>query len=852
MCPHSIISGLVRNQEEIHHRWQDAQAGSAPLYPNWQRHSTTICGIGGDGFKKDVTTMKDNLNFRVSAELKNILGRDLITSPDIAILELVKNSYDAHASKVEITFDDDYLCIADNGKGMSKDDLINKWLFVAYSAKSDGTEDQSYRGKFKRHYAGTKGIGRMSCDRLAHKLKLTTRSSKENKTEILYVDWSMFENDKLTEFDTIDIPHETLQDIPIFPQNYHTGTLLEFQNLHSQWSREDILRLKKSLEKMINPFSGTDDNFQIEIIAPKMREDDEKTESPHEIVNGIIENSIADILKLKTTQIESRIEDDRIITSLTDRGIKMYEIEEHNTHFSKLSSISVSLFYLNRAAKYSFTARMGVQPVSYGNVFLFRNGFRILPYGEWNDDSWGLNYRQQQGRNRFLGTRDLFGRVDVETDDPEFIKEVSSRDGGLIKTESSQQLMDYFTLTHRRLERYVVGVLWGEGFIRKDYFVNQSSALKAREQLQETDKDQESAKHLYDNIGSKVDFMQLIRSLVNDNSITVTYYNEELADIVSNPSETEVIQAQMFDDVRKMAEKTNDNALLEKIADFEHHIDEMRRQKEDAERKAKEEEKKAEEARKKALEEQRKREEEERKRREAEKERDAQKQKALYLSATRNTTQEVQDITHAISVSSTSLLGLISTLAREIETECLSRQKQLEKIHEIGFFANKIKQLSLLITKADIVALKAKTKVDVPKYIKEYVSNFSNSASITVHDTTSEPGSLKLLSLLDIGIVLDNLISNSIKAEAKNILLSISNNSDVINVDFSDDGTGVNLEEFTSDSIFEEGVTNRRGGSGIGLHTVKYTMEERLHGSIEYVGNGLHNLKGATFRLTFN
>jgi signal transduction histidine kinase len=191
-------------------------------------------------------------------------------------------------------------------------------------------------------------------------------------------------------------------------------------------------------------------------------------------------------------------------------------------------------------------------------------------------------------------------------------------------------------------------------------------------------------------------------------------------------------------------------------------------------------------------------------------------------------------------------------LAREIEVGNLSPTEQLEKIHEIGFFANRIKQLSLLITKADIVALKTKTKVDVPKYIKEYVSNFSNSASITVHDTTSETCKLKLLSLLDIGIVLDNLISNSIKAEAKNILLTIKNDDNVISVDFSDDGIGVNLEEFTSDSIFEEGVTNRRGGSGIGLHTVKYTMEERLHGSIEYVGNGFHNLKGATFRLTFN
>ena len=796
--------------------------------------------------------MKDNLQFKVSAELKNILGRDLITSPDIAILELVKNSYDARAQKVEITFDDDYLSIADNGKGMSKQDLIDKWLFVAYSAKSDGTEDISYRDKFTRRYAGAKGIGRLSCDRLANNLMLTTRSNEGNKTEVLYVDWTTFENNKKTEFDTIDIPHESLDSIASFPQNYPTGTILEFNNLHDKWSREDILRLRKSLEKMINPFSGTDDDFQIEIIAPKMKEEDEKSESRHDVVNGIIENSIADVLKLKTTQIESRIENDIIITTLTDRGIKMYEIEEENTDFRELSSASVSLFYLNRAAKYNFSARMGIQPVNYGNVFLFRNGFRILPFGEFNDDSWGLNQRQQQGYNRFLGTRDLFGRVDVETDDVDLIKEVSSRDGGLIKTAASQQLMEYFTLIHRRLERYVVGVLWGEGFIRKNYFVNESSAKQAREQLQETDKDNESAKHLYSSIGSKVDFMQLIRSLVNDNSITVKYYNEELANIVSNPSETEVLQAQMFDDVRKMAEKTNDGALLEKIADFERHMDELRRQKEEAERKAKEEEKKAEEARKKAEEEQRKRELEEQKRREAEKERDAQKQKVLYISATRNTTQEVQDITHAISVSSTSLLSLISTLAREVEQGNLSRTEQLEKIHEIGFFANKIKQLSLLITKADIVALKTKTKVDVPKYIKEYVSNFSNSASITIHDSTIPTSSLKLLSLLDIGIVLDNLISNSIKAGAGKILLTISNDGNAIIVDFSDDGSGVDLEEFTSESIFEEGVTNRRGGSGIGLHTVKYTMEERLHGSIEYIGNGLYNLKGATFRIIFN
>ena len=785
--------------------------------------------------------MEDQLQFRVSAELKNILGRDLITSPDVAILELVKNSYDAHATKVEITFDDDYLCIADNGKGMSKDDLINKWLFVAYSAKSDGTEDQSYRSKFKRHYAGAKGIGRMSCDRLAQFLTLTTHSAESEQAEVLNVDWSVFEHDSQQEFGTVKIPHRSLDSLPRFPNDAETGTILEFRGLRNVWDARAILAIKKSLEKMINPFSGTDDNFQIEIIAPNYREHDQNA-LPHEKINGIVENSIADVLKIKTTQIESTLKDGIIHTVLSDRGVKMYEIEEPN-RFSALSSATVSLFFLNRAAKVNFSAKMGLQPVQYGNVFLFRNGFRILPYGEYNDDSWGINQRAQQGYNRFLSTRDLFGRVDVETDDVNAIKEVSSRDGGLIQTEASTQLMEYFTLIHRRLERYVVGVLWGEAFLRKEYFVNQNSALKARMQLEE-DKDSDSTQHIYSNIGSKVDFLQLIKSLVNDKSVNVIYYNDELANIVANPTETEILQAQMLDDVRKLAETTRDTFLHNKLQEFEKYLDELRRQKEEAERKAEEERIKAQAAQEKAREEQRKREE-------AEKDRDAQTQRAIYISATRNTTQEVQDITHAISVSSTSLLSLISTLARDIDEENLTKKQQLEKMHEIGFFANKIKQLSMLITKADIVALKTKTKVDIPKYIKEYVSNFTNSASLIVNNTCTTT-TIKLLSLLDIGIVLDNLISNSIKNGAGTIILNISNEKERIIVDFSDDGSGVNLDEFTSNAIFEEGVTNRRGGSGIGLHTIRYTMEERLNGSVEFIGNGLHNLKGATFRLIFN
>ena len=70
-------------------------------------------------------------------------------------------------------------------------------------------------------------------------------------------------------------------------------------------------------------------------------------------------------------------------------------------------------------------------------------------------------------------------------------------------------------------------------------------------------------------------------------------------------------------------------------------------------------------------------------------------------------------------------------------------------------------------------------------------------------------------------------------------------------LDFSDNGKGVDLEKFTPDSIFEIGITDRQGGSGIGLNTVQSAMRDKLNGSVEFLGNGLNNMKGATFRLTF-
>lgn len=444
-----------------------------------------------------------------------------------------------------------------------------------------------------------------------------------------------------------------------------------------------------------------------------------------------------------------------------------------------------------------------------------------------------MNQRQQQGYNRRIGTRDLFGRVDIETDDPDLIKEVSSRDGGLIKTAASQQLMDYFSSIHKRLERYVVGVLWGEGFLRKDYFINQASALNARELLK-GDKDSDSSKHLFENIGSKVDFLQLIKSLVNDKSITVVRYNEELANIVSNPSETEVLQAQMLDDVRKLAEKTNDELLLDKIQEFEKHLDELRRQKEDAERMVAEAKEKAEEEKKK--------------RERAEHERDVQVRKNKYLTAVRNTSRDVEDLLHVVLISSTNSLSIMNTAKIQLADKDLEGLRV--SLDKFDYHISKINKLSKLITKADLSLLSESKNVDIQSFIQEYLSNFTDSFKIQYHSNIAEPLEKKI-SVLDLSIILDNLISNSNKANATELLLDFSRNRRTYIVDFTDNGDGVDLNLFTPQNIFEEGITNRRGGSGIGLSTIRDRMNKELNGTIEFLGNGLHFATGATFRLTF-
>ena len=865
-----------------------------------------------------------SLHFKTNVQIKSIIGKDLINDDNIAILELVKNSFDADAKRVDISFcnlknNDDKdesrkypftektsrIIIRDDGVGMGLSDIDGKWLNIAYSEKKSNSR------QYNRMMAGAKGVGRFSCDRLGKFLNLYT---KKNGKEcfLLKIDWSKFEiDDQEREIQSVDLEYEVLNNIELEKRgisSFEQGVILEIIQLRSNWVRledsewntEKLTGLKKYLEKLINPNQAFEKNdFGIYLNASEFVSENELKNQNEKFI-GKIENTIFQKLDFKTTSIECKsIDDGRIIlTTLKDKGEVIFWIKELSDFYPEIQNFKITLYYLNTYAKAFFTKQTGMRSVSYGSVFLFLNGFRIPPYGEEGDDWLKLEQRRSQGYARFISARDLVGQIEILDSDNSF-QIVSSREG-LVKNDNYEKLVErngLFYKVLRRLEKYVVDGLNWDSIPDEDK--NKVSEIEKKiisGELSEVDlKYQEDAKtknrRIYESIHSIINATprKVVELYINEDLIESKIIEEkelaeqEFARLLSDFESKKISGDLLAQILQKKAQEskelgkqladfsryTTNEATAKAIAEIQSYkdtiekqatiIESLQKQLEDkdkeinsnqiaanekikeAEQKAKEEEKKAEEARREAQEEKEKREK-------AEHERDAQLQKNKYLSATRNTSKDVLDLIHTVLISSTNSISLIKTAKLQLADNDLAGLR--ESLDSFDYDINRIHLLSKMITKADLVLLSESQLIDIENYIKEYFSNYKPKCKVQYHSDIKEVLEKKI-PVLDLSIVLDNLVSNSGKADATEFRIDFSREGRTYIVDFTDNGVGVDLDHYTADSIFEEGVTNRRGGSGIGLSTIRERMRENLNGNIIFLGNGLYFTTGATFRLTF-
>lgn len=750
----------------------------------------------------------EKLEFRISSGLKDIIGKDLITDDYIAVFELVKNSFDAYATEVTVRFEDiedgrGKITIIDNGKGMNYDDLLNKWLFVAYSAKKEGTEDENYdyRDKISENnfFAGAKGIGRFSCDKLGSQLMLeTTKEEKNAKTEVLLTDWEKFEESSQEEFINVSVLHETKKESSF---NLEHGTVLIIENLRSKWDRKKYLKLKDSLAKLINPKQARgDQDFKIILEVPEEKETDKDFDNYYEIVNGEVKNFIFDTLELKTTKIEAVVSDDgkTIQTELYDGGTLIYRVVEKN-RLERLDSMSINLYYLNRSAKYTFTRKMGVSSVRYGHIFLYKNGFRVYPYGEPGEDPLKIDARKAQGYSRFLGTRDLLGNIEVFSDSEE-IKETTSRGDGLKKTPTYEQIEEFFWTTLRRLEKYVVEVQqWGLSIEDKDI-----EDLNFKSRITE----------LIANVSGSG---EIINFHLPDNFLEIL----ELSQVDSAES--------VVKNLNKIAFESGDDSLIEQADKASNKLEEIQKARREAEKQAEEEKEKAEKATKKL--------------------RDQISENLFLKSINTSEYEEVISLLHHVGIYAGTIDNNLKGISLRIQNDIeLSNSELKDIIRLISFETKKILNVVAFATKANFKLKTETIEVDLNNYIQEYISNIiptvtDKSLKIKIDSTTNDEFKKKLKPI-ELNIVIDNIVSNAKKAEADNLKVTIQKKENNLVIKFIDDGKGI--DKSIIDRIYNQGFTTT-DGAGIGLYHVKQIVND-MKGTILAENN---QDSGACFTLTF-
>ena len=718
--------------------------------------------------------MKEKLQFRVSSATKSILGKDLIVDKNIAIFELVKNAYDACAKRVDIYISDEKIVITDDGDGMNICDIKNKWLYVGYSEKID-QKNNIIKSCKRRTFAGAKGIGRLACDRLGENLILT--SIKNKKIEQLDVKWGDFEKDSRVDFNKIDIVHTSLKQSP--NKDFKKGTMLEVTALREKWDEDDVEKIETHLTKLISPVKESKEIFDIFI-----HHNEKETLK--------VENFIFDKLGLKTTKIDVSVSEDGkfITTELIDRGDRIYKVIEKNKWSPKIANIKIQLFYLSPPTKLSFWHSMKIDSVNFGSVFLYKNGFRVFPYGEPNDDSLGIDRRKGQGRTRYFGTREIIGNIIINSATDEF-KETSSRDGGLLNTKGFQELKDLFKKNVlRRLEIYTVDTLtWTYNTETKKEFFPTDRKNEIKELIQKLTKSKDFVNLEYD----YSTFEKKIEKKVNEGFQGATGV------------------------LKKQAKKTGNNKLLSAV-------------------------KKIEEVQKKQA---------GTIKHQEEKIRGTEDQVAALKSFTSKNLKNLQSYHHQIGISSKTIDNYILHSFNAINNQ---QYKKLEKyLQKIKKENDKINTIARFATGSGMDELATKKERSLNHIIKKYIEDdyipvAADSLKISIKDNTTKDFFVSFRPF-DISVIFDNLLDNAKKAKAKNCDIELHGDDKTLEIFVRDNGAGINKKfQNNIDGIFDQ-KTSSTDGAGIGLFHVEEILKSVFNANISVVSN--KKTKGITFTLTF-
>ena len=425
------------------------------------------------------------------ARLLTMLGDQLISNERVALVELVKNSYDADASWVKISFngfreiplgegkfeiektDSSSITIEDDGCGMTFATIKNHWLNPATPEKKNRKRDAAITKK-GRFLQGEKGIGRFAILKLGKKITITTRpdETKESSESIIQYDFSDFDEDfskgdgKNLMLDEIRV--QVAEQTPMhFVERYIPwgtssrearphGTLIEISDLKGEWNQQQIKDIAYDLSCLQSIFDApedeqlfvesrdSDNQFSVKIY---INGEYQAEEDPRKRLNGLLENnSVYQITNGyfddKTQRYSFVINGDRQFVELNDARITGYKIfrDHFGKHGEKLQDRKITCgpfdfeFYI-----FDLSAKPGSQYylsslekglIKKHRIYLYRDGIRVYPYGDEEDDWLQIDIKRGTiSAGMFPSNDQLVGCIKISHQKNPLLRDKTNREG---------------------------------------------------------------------------------------------------------------------------------------------------------------------------------------------------------------------------------------------------------------------------------------------------------------------------------------------------------------------------------------------------------------------------------------
>lgn len=355
--------------------------------------------------------MSEIVRFKPRARILLQLGEQLIRNESVALLEIVKNSYDADAQNVTIKMRDidnrekGIIIIEDDGMGMDVDIIKNVWMEPGSDYKAKLFQKKIRSPRFNRLPLGEKGIGRFGVHKLGSEIELI--SKMKNKNEVyLHIDWTKFDKAKYLDDVAIELYERNAEHF----NHGQTGTRIIIRKLKKEWTRGMLRDVYRSLNALNSPFEALD-SFKVHFESDKqdwleglLAFDDIKDyalfKAKAEIENNVISKLEYYFTPWKTmTKLNSRIVKKESIKILRkDESDRKKDVPFDLSNY-KIGKIKFELLIFDRETKilsYSVQDIKGLKEYLdlNGGIRVYRDGIRVYDYGEPENDWLELDYRR--------------------------------------------------------------------------------------------------------------------------------------------------------------------------------------------------------------------------------------------------------------------------------------------------------------------------------------------------------------------------------------------------------------------------------------------------------------------------